>query len=157
MEKEKEAKKQFKPYYRRKDENGSSQPPTHSPSVMNLTEVRMDNFCTFHQQPHSEKSYPQWINSMTLVMNQLIYSKLTEPVAEEEKIHELEETPEETTMVLWDCAPMLGLEEEEPNEEIQLSDVNVTTRSKGLIIEDNTLLPKIKTIQENLKKVRNNS
>ena len=49
MEKEKEAKKQFKPYYRRKDESGSSQPPTHSPSVMNLTEVGMDNFCTFHQ------------------------------------------------------------------------------------------------------------
>ena len=58
-------------------------------------------------------------------------------------------------MVLWYCAPMLGLEEEEPNEEIQLSDVNVTTRSKGPIIEDNTLLPKIKRIQENLKKFRN--
>ena len=49
-------------------------------------------------------------------------------------------------MVLWDCAPMLGLEEEEPNEEIQLSDVSVTTKSKGPIIEDNTLLPKIKRI-----------
>ena len=57
---------------------------------------------------------------MTLVMNQLIDSKLTDPMADKEKIHELEETPEETTMVLWDCAPMLGLEEEEPNEEIQL-------------------------------------
>ena len=94
---------------------------------------------------------------MTLVMNQLLYSKLTKHVDEEEKIHESEETPEETTMVLWDCAPMLGLEEEEPNEEIQLSYVNVTTRSKGPIIEDNTLLPKIKRIQENLKKVRNNT
>ena len=60
-------------------------------------------------------------------------------------------------MVLWDCAPMLGLEEEEPNEEIQLSDVNITTRRKGPIIEDNTLLPNIKRIQENLKKVRNNT
>ena len=60
-------------------------------------------------------------------------------------------------MVLWDCAPMLGLEDEEDNEEIQLSDVNVTTRSKGPLIEDNTLLPKIKRIQENMKKVRNNT
>ena len=49
MEKEKETKKQFKPYYRRKDESGSSQPSTDSPSVMNLIEVGMDNFCTFHQ------------------------------------------------------------------------------------------------------------
>ena len=60
-------------------------------------------------------------------------------------------------MVLWDCAPMLGLEEEEPNEEIQLLDVNVTTRSKVPIIEDNTLLPNIKRIQENLKKFKNNT
>ena len=58
MEKEKEAKKQFKPYYNRRDESGPSQPPTHSPSVMNLNEVRMENFCTFHQQPHSERNFP---------------------------------------------------------------------------------------------------
>ena len=71
---------------------------------------------------------------MTLVMNQLLDSKLTDPVDEEEKMHESKETPEETTMVLWDCAPMLGLEEEEPNEEIQLSNVNFITRSKVPII-----------------------
>ena len=77
MEKERETKKQFNPYYKRKDESGPSKPPTNSPSVMNFTEVGMDNFCTFHQQPHSEKKFPQWINSMTLVMNQLLDSKLT--------------------------------------------------------------------------------
>ena len=52
---------------------------------MNLTEVGMDNFFTFHQQPHSEKNCPQWINSMTLVMNQLLDSKLTEDNDEEGK------------------------------------------------------------------------
>ena len=77
MEKEKEAKKQFKPYYKRRDESGPSQPPTHGPSAMNLTEVGMENFCTFHQQPHSERNFPQWIHSMTLVMNQLLDCKLT--------------------------------------------------------------------------------
>ena len=35
--------------------------------------------------------------------------------------------------------------------------MNVTTRSKGPVIEDNTLLPKIKKIQENMKKIRNNT
>ena len=35
--------------------------------------------------------------------------------------------------------------------------MNVTTRRKGPLIEDNTLLPKIKRIQENMKKVRNNT
>ena len=45
---------------------------------------------------------------MTLVMNQLLDSKLTETVAEEEKAHGPEEAQEENTMVLWDYAPMLG-------------------------------------------------
>ena len=118
----------------------------HNPSIMNLTEVGMNTFCTFHQQTHSEKRFPQWINSMNLVMNLLLDSKLTEPVVEEEKIHESEETPKETTMVLWECAPMLGLEEEETNEEIQLSYFNAAMRRNGSIIEDKTLLPKIKII-----------
>ena len=111
MEKERESKKQFNPYYKRKDESSSCQPSTHSPSIMNLTEFGIDNFCTLHQHPHSEKKFPQWINSMTLVMNQLLDSKLADLVDEEEKMNESKETPEETTIVLWDCAPMLGLEE----------------------------------------------
>ena len=74
MEKEREVENQFKPYYKRKYESGSSQPPTHIPSIMNLMEVGMDNFCTFHQHPHYEQNFPQWINSMTLVMNQLLDS-----------------------------------------------------------------------------------
>ena len=82
LEKEKEAHKQYKPYYKKRDDNIQTKPPSHSPSAMNLTDVEMDNFCTFHQQPHSKKNFPQWINSMTLVMNQLLDSKLTETVDE---------------------------------------------------------------------------
>ena len=112
LEKDKEAKKQFKPYYKRRDESGPSQPPTHSSSDINFTEVGMDNFCTFHKQPHCERNFPQWINSMNLVMIQLLYSKLTKLVVEGEKAHRPEEAPEETTMVVWDCMNMLGLDEE---------------------------------------------
>ena len=50
---------------------------------------------------------------MTLVMNQILDAQITEPEVEEEKTNESEET-HETTMVLWDCAPTLGLDEEEP-------------------------------------------
>ena len=62
LEKYKEAnsaRKQHQPFFKKRDESGPSQPPTHSSSVLNFTEVGMDNFCTFHQEPHSEKSYPQ--------------------------------------------------------------------------------------------------
>ena len=106
----------------------------------------MDNFCTFHQEPHSEKNCPQWINSMTLVMNQILDAQITEPEVKEEKTNE-SEVAHETTMVLWDCAPTLGLEEEEPMEEIQISIVNVITRSKGPIMDESLLLPKIRKIQ----------
>ena len=58
LEKEKEAQKFYKPYYKKREDNNQSQPPPHSPASMNLTEVGMDNFCTFHQ-PHFEKNCPQ--------------------------------------------------------------------------------------------------
>ena len=82
---------------------------------------------------------------MTLVMNQILDAQITELEVEEEKTNELEET-HETMMVLWDCAPTLGLDEEDPIEEIQLSSVNVTTRSKGPIMDESLILPKIRKI-----------
>ena len=50
---------------------------------------------------------------MTLVMNQLLDSQLTDSEVEEDQINEPKETNEETTMVLWDWTPTLGLREEE--------------------------------------------
>ena len=49
LEKEKEENKQYKPYYKKRDDSGPSKPPSHSPLAMNLTEVGMEYFCTFHQ------------------------------------------------------------------------------------------------------------
>ena len=48
---------------------------------------------------------------MTLVMNQLLDAQLIEPEVEEYQTNEPEGTNEETTMVLWDSAPTLGLSE----------------------------------------------
>ena len=56
LEKEKETQKFYKPYYKKREDNNQSQPPPHNTASMNLTEVGMDNFCTLHQQPHSEKN-----------------------------------------------------------------------------------------------------
>ena len=65
----------------------------------------------------------------------------------------MEQTNEETTMVLWDWAPTLGISEDEPTEEIQVSPVNVTTISKGLIVDESLVLPKIRKIKETFKKI----
>ena len=106
LEKEKEAQKAYKPYYKKMEDNNQFKTPPHGSASMNLTEVGMDNFCTFHQQPHSEKNCPQWLNSMTLVMNQLLDSKLTEDSDEEEKGNKTIEKQENDTMFLWDCVSL---------------------------------------------------
>ena len=66
---------------------------------------------------------------MNLVVNQLLDVQLIEHEVKEEKKFEIETTSKETTMVLWDYMTMLGLEEEEPTEEIQLLAINITTIS----------------------------
>ena len=57
-------------------------------------------------------------------------------------------------MVLWDCMTTLGLEEEEPTKEMQLSAINITTRIQGPITYE-ILFPKIKKFQESMKKLTN--
>ena len=61
LEKDKEAsssKKQFKPYFKKREESGQYQPPMYNSLFLNFNEVGLDHFCTFHQEPHSEKSFP---------------------------------------------------------------------------------------------------
>ena len=90
---------------------------------------------------------------MTLVMNQLLYTLLEDPEEEQAQTNEPEQTNEETTMVLWDWAPNLGLSEDEPTKKIQVSSINVTTRSKVPVVDESLLLPKIKNMKENMKKI----
>ena len=140
LEKEKETQKFYRPYYKKREDNNQSQPPSHNKSSMNLTEIGMENFCTFHQQPHSEKNCPQWINSMTLVMNQMLDSRLTEEGDEERKESTTATNEqEEKTMALWNYVSLFDAEEE----------INVATRSQGLIKDNSLILPKIKRLQRN--------
>ena len=60
-------------------------------------------------------------------------------------------------MVLWDWEATLGLSEDESTEEIQVSSVNVMTRSKGPVVDESLLLPKIKKFKESMKKVLSNT
>ena len=83
---------------------------------------------------------------MTLVMNQLLDSKLTETVDEKEKDHEPTETQEEDTLVLWDCVSMFDIEDEDITEEEEIPKTNVTTRSQSSLKEDSMILPKIKKL-----------
>ena len=126
----------FNPYYIKREESGQSQPPVHNSIILNFNQEGMDHLCTFHQEPHSKKNCPQWINSITLVMNKLLDTQLVDPKEEQSQTNMPKKTNEETTMVLWDWEPTLWLSEDEPTEEIKMSSVNVTTRSKGLVVDE---------------------
>ena len=61
------------------EESGQPQPPLLNFVFLDFNEFGIDHFYTFHQEHHSKKSCPQWINSMTLVMNQLLDAQLKDP------------------------------------------------------------------------------
>ena len=74
---------------------------------------------------------------MTLVMNQLLDSKLTEADDEEGKYNnKTTKKQEDDAMVLWDCVSMFDTEEENDLIHEDISETNVTTRSQGLIKEN---------------------
>ena len=70
---------------------------------------------------------------MTLVMNQLLDSKLTETGKEEEKDNQSTEKQEEDTLVLWDCVSMFDTKEEYFLIQEETPETNITTRSHSLL------------------------
>ena len=66
---------------------------------------------------------------MTLVMNQLLDSKLTETGKEEEKDNQSTKKQEEDSLVLWDCVSMFNTEEEYFLIQGETPETNVTTTS----------------------------
>ena len=77
---------------------------------------------------------------MNLVMHQFLDAQLVESEVEEYQTNEPKEMNDETTMVLWDWVPALGMNEEEPTKEIQVSFFYVTTRSKVPIMDESLVL-----------------
>ena len=91
-------------------------------------------------------------------MNQLLDSRLTEEGDEERKENTTStKEQEEETMVLWNYVSLFDAEEEKNWGYEDVMETNVTTRSQGLAKENSLMLPKIKRLQKNVMKFRNNS
>ena len=86
-------------------------------------------------------------------MNQLFDTQMEDPEEEQDQTNNPVETTEETTMVLWDWEPTLGWDEDEKSEEVQVSPVNVTTRSNGPVVDQILVMPKARKIKETFKKI----
>jgi hypothetical protein len=63
-------KKPFIPFF--KNNNNPPKPPKPLGLTLNMDDFGMDNFFSYHQMNHSKKTFPQRINSMTLVIKQLL-------------------------------------------------------------------------------------
>ena len=83
-------------------------------------------------------------------MNQLLDSKLTEDNDEEEKGGKATKKQENDAMVLWDCVSLFDTEENTLKHE-EISETNMSARSLDLVNKDNSILSKIKKLQENVK------
>jgi hypothetical protein len=56
--------------------NDNPPKPQEVPQIaLNTDSFGRDSFCSYHHQNHSEKTCPQWVKSMTLVINQLLYQQ----------------------------------------------------------------------------------
>ena len=94
---------------------------------------------------------------MTLVMYQLLDSKLTEADDEEGKGNKSTDKQEENALVVWDCVSLFDIEDENSVKQEEISETNVTARSQGFLSKDNSILRKIKKFQEKMKKIQKNN
>jgi hypothetical protein len=61
------------PFHPFLNKNDNQPKPSEAPQLtLNLDTFGNDNFYSYHQQNHFEKTCPQWVNSMTSVINQLL-------------------------------------------------------------------------------------
>jgi hypothetical protein len=124
----------YKPFFKRNPPFKAIEPPPANLNI-DLGNVASDSFCTYHQEKHSERDFPQWVHAMNLMANQFLDEvSLTEQssgsamnIVDQEEV----DPPEETTMLIWDPdLPMPSddlFEVQEPPAEV----LAVQTRSRG--------------------------
>ena len=95
----------YKPFFKINPSFKAIEPP---PSNLNidLGNVAADSFCTYHQEKHSERDFPQWVHAMNLMGNRFLDEvSLTKQssgsymnIVDQEEVDPLEET----SMLLWE-------------------------------------------------------
>ena len=83
-----ERKNHFKPFMKKRTHSTPPIPPT---SGINIEYYAMDNFCCTHDVNHSERTYPEFINSFTAMLTPLEPPKKSKKSDKEEEDEEQEE------------------------------------------------------------------
>jgi hypothetical protein len=93
------------PFLKRNPPFKEIEPPPANLNI-DLGNVASNSFCTYHQEKHYERDYPQWVHAMNLMANRFLYEVyITEQssgsvvnIIDQEEVEVLDET----TMFLWD-------------------------------------------------------
>jgi hypothetical protein len=128
----------YKPFFRKNPPFKALDPPPANLNI-DLGEVALDSYCNYHQEHHSERDFPQWVNVMNLLENCFLDGcSLTEQPNDHTSNtaeNEVSEPPEKTTMVLWDVSHTSSFDVPTEEEEF-LEILAVQTRSKAPIVQN---------------------
>jgi hypothetical protein len=58
----------YKPFFKMNPPFKEIEPPPTNLNI-DLGNVASDSFCTYHQEKHSERDFPQWVHAMNLMAN----------------------------------------------------------------------------------------
>jgi hypothetical protein len=61
----------YKPFFKINPLFKVIEPPLAKLNI-DLENVASDSFCTYHQEKHSERDFPQWVHSMNLMANRFL-------------------------------------------------------------------------------------
>jgi hypothetical protein len=124
----------YKSFFKRNHPFKAIEPPPANLNI-DLGNVASDSFCTYHQEKHSERDFPQWVHAMNLMANRFLYEvSLTEQssdstinILDQENVDPLKET----TMLISD--PDLPMPSDDLFEVQELSTevLVIQTRSRG--------------------------
>jgi hypothetical protein len=90
----------FRSFLKRQDSPPKPPEPPHMD--FNLESFNNDRLCSYHQLNHPERTLPQWVNSMTLVINQLLYHEsLNDEISAQAPTNTTDEIPLEFAMPFW--------------------------------------------------------
>ena len=90
----------------------------------------------------------QWLNSMSLVMNKLLDSKLTEDSSKKGGEEQTIEKGDDDAMLLWNGVSLFNIEEDD----LKSQYTALATKDKNLELKGDAILPKVKNLRENVRR-----
>jgi hypothetical protein len=131
---ENQGQRPYKTLFKRKSLFKAIEPPPANLNI-DLGNVAYDSFCTYHQENHSERDYPQWVHVMNLMANRFLdeVSLTEQPSGSVMNVVDQEENDplEDTTMLIWDPDLIMPSDDLFESQETPAEVSVVKTSSKG--------------------------